>query len=139
MLERLPPKYEQVIGNRRRKASLNLVSSSWSGSIGLVLGAFALLGLAAVLFFFNPAQSGFYPFCVFHRTTGLLCPGCGSLRALHQLLHQRICTSAVWRQNGQSPLLRAAQLLVQVLHLHHGNECFNLKVPEEKETRVQSR
>ncbi|HVV70051.1 MAG TPA: DUF2752 domain-containing protein, partial [Verrucomicrobiae bacterium] len=25
--------------------------------------------------------------CIFHQTTGLLCPGCGSLRALHQLLH----------------------------------------------------
>lgn len=42
---------------------------------------------AIVLFLFNPAQHSFYPFCFFHRTTGLLCPGCGSLRALHQMLH----------------------------------------------------
>ena len=26
-------------------------------------------------------------YTLLHRTTGLLCPGCGSLRALHQLLH----------------------------------------------------
>lgn len=49
-----------------------------------------LAGAAVVLFFFNPGEYGFYPFCVFHRTTGLLCPGCGSLRALHQLLHGHI-------------------------------------------------
>ena len=42
---------------------------------------------AVVLFLFNPARHSFYPFCLFHRATGLLCPGCGSLRALHQLLH----------------------------------------------------
>jgi hypothetical protein len=43
-----------------------------------------------VLYFFNPAESAFYPGCVFYKTTGLLCPGCGSLRALHQLLHGHI-------------------------------------------------
>ena len=41
----------------------------------------------AVLYQFNPARSGFYPVCLFHATTGLLCPGCGSLRAMHQMLH----------------------------------------------------
>jgi len=41
---------------------------------------------AAVLFWFDPSRFHFYPLCVFHAVTGLLCPGCGSLRALHQLL-----------------------------------------------------
>lgn len=41
----------------------------------------------AILYQFNPAQFGFYPTCGLYRTTGLLCPGCGSLRAMHQLLH----------------------------------------------------
>jgi hypothetical protein len=45
---------------------------------------------AVVLFLYNPAQSRFYPLCLFHQTTGLQCPGCGSLRALHQLLHGHI-------------------------------------------------
>ncbi len=53
----------------------------------------AAAGGALVLYLFNPAQSAFYPFCVFHRTTGLLCPGCGSLRALHQLLHGHLLTA----------------------------------------------
>ena len=54
----------------------------------LALGA-ALLGVLAgvVLFFFDPAQHSFYPSCMWHSLTGLACPGCGCLRALHQLLH----------------------------------------------------
>jgi len=51
---------------------------------GCVAGGFAA---ALVLFFLDPARSPFYPVCLFHRLTGLDCPGCGGLRALHQLLH----------------------------------------------------
>jgi hypothetical protein len=47
----------------------------------------------AVLFCFDPCQYHFYPICFFHRTTGLLCAGCGSLRALHQLLHGHLLTA----------------------------------------------
>jgi hypothetical protein len=47
--------------------------------VGLVLGA--------LLFFFNPATTPIYPSCAFHEMTGLYCPGCGSTRALHYLLH----------------------------------------------------
>ena len=36
---------------------------------------------------FNPAKSFFYPPCPFRTLTGFYCPGCGSLRAVHQLLH----------------------------------------------------
>jgi hypothetical protein len=39
-----------------------------------------------LLFFFNPAQHGFYPTCQFHQLTGWDCPGCGGLRATHYLL-----------------------------------------------------
>lgn len=43
--------------------------------------------VAAVLYWFDPALGGFYPSCVFYRLTGWQCPGCGGLRAAHQLLH----------------------------------------------------
>ncbi len=39
------------------------------------------------LFFFDPARHGFYPQCMLKRLTGWDCPGCGGLRATHQLLH----------------------------------------------------
>lgn len=35
---------------------------------------------------FDPEDS-FFPKCPFYWATGLKCPGCGSQRALHQLLH----------------------------------------------------
>lgn len=49
--------------------------------------ALAIVGLIALLYSFSPLQYGFYPRCLFHSLTGLDCPGCGSLRATHQLLH----------------------------------------------------
>jgi hypothetical protein len=47
----------------------------------------AIVAAIFVLFFSNPADGDFYPPCPFHTLTGLHCPGCGSLRAVHQLLH----------------------------------------------------
>lgn len=60
------------------------------GGIFVGVGAVVALGAAAILFSFNPAENGFYPRCFFKLTTGLDCPGCGGLRATHQLLHGHI-------------------------------------------------
>jgi hypothetical protein len=46
-----------------------------------------LAATAAYLFIFEPGKTGFFPICLFRALTGLLCPGCGSTRAMHQLLH----------------------------------------------------
>lgn len=50
-------------------------------------GAAAALAAAAVLFRFDPMKVDFYPKCPLFVLTGLLCPGCGALRAGHALLH----------------------------------------------------
>jgi hypothetical protein len=50
----------------------------------------ACAGGAAYLFFFQPGRTGFFPGCPFRALTGLNCPGCGTTRALHQLLHGHI-------------------------------------------------
>jgi len=65
----------------------------------LVLAGSAMAGLlaAVLLYVFNPSESGLFPPCPFHALTGWYCPGCGSLRALHQLLHGEI--SAAMRLN----------------------------------------
>ena len=76
----------------------------------VVLGITMAVCCSLVLFWFDPAQNHFYPVCLFHRVTGLLCPGCGSLRALHQLLHGRL--GAAFRFN---PMLIAALPLVVAL------------------------
>jgi len=44
-------------------------------------------GIAAIIFFLNPATHHFYPVCQFHRLTGLNCPGCGATRSAYALLH----------------------------------------------------
>jgi hypothetical protein len=53
------------------------------------------IGLAVVclLYTFNPADSRLYAPCFFHALTGLYCPGCGSLRAIHQLLHMHFLSA----------------------------------------------
>ena len=40
-----------------------------------------------VYYFNNPAESWFFLKCPVNYVTGLSCPGCGSQRAIHKLLH----------------------------------------------------
>jgi hypothetical protein len=49
-----------------------------------------MLCAAIVLYLYNPTTSGVYPSCPLRAWTGLYCPGCGTLRALHQLLHGHV-------------------------------------------------
>src|SRR5437764_4964358 len=52
-----------------------------------VLAGVAAVSAAAILYRVDPAMSHLYPRCAFHELTGLQCPGCGTTRALHHLLH----------------------------------------------------
>jgi len=45
---------------------------------------------AAYLFVFEPGKTGIFPSCLFRSLTGFQCPGCGSTRAMHQLLHGHV-------------------------------------------------
>ena len=62
-------------------------STTWivSTIVGLTVAV-----TVSVLYWFDPNRYSFYPTCLFHRVTGLLCPGCGALRAMHQLLHGHV-------------------------------------------------
>lgn len=50
----------------------------------LGIGAIAVL---ALLCFFDPSTSAIFPPCPTNALTSLYCPGCGTLRAMHALLH----------------------------------------------------
>jgi hypothetical protein len=85
------------------KISNPVLVNTWFAAI--ILGAVAL-GIAAIIFFFNPTTYGFYPVCQFHKLTGLNCPGCGSTRALYALLHGNFSTAL--RDNALFVFLLAA-------------------------------
>ena len=51
----------------------------------------------AVYWAWDPADGGLFPRCAFKAITGWDCPGCGSQRALHALLHGHVAEA--WRAN----------------------------------------
>ena len=53
----------------------------------VLLGSIVLLVLALIYYNFNPSNMAIFPKCPFLLLTGLKCPGCGSQRAIHCLLH----------------------------------------------------
>lgn len=52
-----------------------------------VLIASLIFGVALLYQSYNPEESTLFPTCPFLEMTGLQCPGCGSQRAVHQLLN----------------------------------------------------
>jgi len=66
----------------------------FAGSWGRQIGVAVLLGGGIAITYFlyavDPSGSTLYLPCPFHALTGLYCPGCGSLRALHSLLHGEV-------------------------------------------------
>ncbi len=66
-------------------------------SAAIVLLTILVLGF---VFLFNPSASTLYPTCPFLWFTGCYCPGCGSLRAVHQLTRGHLATAL-----GLNPLI----------------------------------
>ncbi len=67
------------------------MDSEWIYRRSTVVGIWSLLLAGSVyLFVFEPGRTGFFPVCLFRLLTGYTCPGCGSTRAMHQLLHGHV-------------------------------------------------
>ncbi|QZE15207.1 DUF2752 domain-containing protein [Halosquirtibacter laminarini] len=54
------------------------------------MGILLLIAAVSLYFYIDPQRSNMFPKCTFLQLTGLQCPGCGSQRAIHQLLHGNI-------------------------------------------------
>lgn len=84
----------------------------------------SLLAVSAVLLFaYDPTSATFFPPCPFHWLTGLNCPGCGSLRATHSLLHGHVGDAF-----GFNPLLVLSIPFVGALVLR-GSWAYKVWVP----------
>ncbi|HLV13690.1 MAG TPA: DUF2752 domain-containing protein [Xanthomarina sp.] len=59
-------------------------------TILFVLTLLAVVCIISLFYFWNPADSIIFPKCLFYSATNLYCPGCGSQRAIHQLLHGKL-------------------------------------------------
>ncbi len=75
-----------------------------------VATAVAALAAVAMIAVVDPGEPGHYPSCPLLATTGLYCPGCGSLRAVHALAHGDVV--GAW---GRNPLTALAVPLLAVL------------------------
>ncbi|WP_129718378.1 DUF2752 domain-containing protein [Pedobacter sp. SYP-B3415] len=69
--------------------------------------------LAVVYYRYDPGRSVYFPKCPFHTFTGLDCPGCGSQRAIHALLHGNI------GQAADNNLLLVMSLPFLAVHYYH--------------------
>ena len=72
-------------------------ASFWNERVESAAIVAAVAVVSAILFFVDPTDSSVYPMCLFHSLTGLHCPGCGTLRALHQLLHMNLADAFLSR------------------------------------------
>jgi hypothetical protein len=53
----------------------------------IISAVILIVGIIIVYFSYNPEKMDFFPPCLFYKLTGLKCPGCGTQRAVHSLLH----------------------------------------------------
>ena len=68
----------------------------------IIFVAVAVIAMA-IYFVFDPSDTGnLFPKCVFRVFTGYQCPGCGSQRAFHALLHGDLC--GAMRYNAALPI-----------------------------------
>jgi hypothetical protein len=70
-----------------------VVDEIFNRRLGVLL-LWLTIGVAGVLLFvLEPGKSAFLPDCLFRALTGLACPGCGTTRGLHQLLHGNLAAA----------------------------------------------
>ena len=78
-------------------------------------------GLFSLYHFFNPATHSYFIPCPFNYLTGYHCPGCGSQRAIHQLLHLNVL--AAFRLNPLMVL--SLPLIIYGLGINAWNYIFD--------------
>lgn len=90
----------------------------------LILVLLASTG-AALLFFNHPGHSSIFPPCPFYWATGLYCPGCGTLRGIHLLLHGNI----IGALDSNPLMLISAPFMLYAFIVSFFREVFQYRLP----------
>ncbi|VGO11702.1 hypothetical protein PDESU_00248 [Pontiella desulfatans] len=88
----------------------------------------ALIGAAAfLLWWIHPAENKAIPQCLLLQTTGLHCPGCGSLRSIHFLLQGNL--AAAWAMNPLTILLLPGLVFLGIAELLFRRHDIATRIP----------
>lgn len=104
------------------KVSFNRLATKLDRRGRFTLITLIILATFIILFNYNPATSDLYPPSPFRAFTGLYCPGCGTLRGLHQLLHGHVITAF-----GLNPLMIISLPFLICSYLNYGWKAFTGK------------
>ena len=91
-----------------------------------------LIGLASifvgvyVFYTYSPYESGLFPRCSIYVTTGYQCTGCGSQRAIHDLLHFRLLSA--FKANALVVLCIPVLLLSFISYRYKAASCLGLRI-----------
>lgn len=86
------------------------------------IATIVLITLVVLYKTYNPSENFYFPKCPFREFTGLKCPGCGSQRAVHNLLNLNI--SKAFNKN--------ALLVLSIPYILLGILYNSIKKPGEK-------
>lgn len=81
----------------------------------ILLGILAM-SLAVAYYIFDPAEVKWMPRCLWKMTTGTDCPGCGSQRMAHALMHGDFV--GAWHSNAYALCMIPLILLLLCLELY---------------------
>jgi len=81
-------------------------------------------GALVILYCIDPAEAAIFPPCPFHLLTGQYCPGCGSLRAIHKLLHGQLMAAFML-----NPLLVVSLPLLGLMFLNSSSWMYKRWMP----------
>ena len=99
---------------------------------GPTIAILSLFGglLVALLWWFDPTNARL-PLCSFHTLTGLDCPGCGTIRATHELLHGRWFSALHYNALWTLSLPLVAYVILSELRLLFGRRPLPGDLPRQ--------
>ena len=93
----------------------------------LFLAGLVVMGLLIAMFVVKPGELRIFPPCLFHKLTGWNCPGCGTTRAVQEILHGNL--RAGFKDNALLVLSLPLLAWVGWRVWRRGSEVVHISVP----------